>query len=325
MIRDMHADRNILAIDIGGTKLAAGVVFPSGEVASRARRPTPTVANAEAIYAALQQSIEDAVAGAGRATPLDGIGVGSGGPMRAREGLVSPLNMPGWRDFPLVERLRTDYGLPVVLDNDAKAFALGEYLFGAGRGHPDMMGVVVSTGVGGGVISGGRPLHGRTLNGGHVGHLVAEPDGPRCACGGRGCVEAIASGPSIARLLRAELATGKPSSLRGLPPDRVTAREIADAARAEDALAMAAFERAGRALGIGFAGAAALLDIDRIVVGGGVSNTGELLFEPVRRTLREYAALDYIRDQVEVVPSANPEVAGLVGAAALYVHEGGAG
>ena len=309
--------QGLLAIDIGGTKLAAGVVTMEGSVVSRARRPTPPGGDASAIYAALMESVSAAIADAGDAYQLQGIGVGSGGPMRAREGLVSPLNMPGWRDFPLVARLRDDLGLTAVLDNDAKAFALGEYLYGAGKGHPDMMGVVVSTGVGGGIISGGALLHGRTLNGGHVGHIVAEPDGPRCACGGRGCVEAIASGPSIVRLVRAELERGRESALREMPPETITAQDVARAALAGDELSFQGFERAGKALGIGFAGAAALLDIDLIVVGGGVSNTGELLMAPLRRTLEEHAALDYIRGQVRVVPSANAQDAGLIGAAAL--------
>ncbi|MDQ3349956.1 MAG: ROK family protein, partial [Acidobacteriota bacterium] len=223
--------QGLLAIDIGGTKLAAGIVTMEGGVVSRARQPTPPNGDAEAIYAALLASVSAAIADGGAGCQIQGIGIGSGGPMRAREGLVSPLNMPGWRDFPLVARLRDDLGLTAVLDNDAKAFALGEYRYGAGQGHPDMMGVVVSTGVGGGIISAGTLLHGRTLNGGHVGHLVAEPDGPRCACGGRGCVEAIASGPSIVRLVRAELARGRESALQEMPPETIMAQDVAQAAR----------------------------------------------------------------------------------------------
>lgn len=312
----------LIAIDIGGTKLAAGVVSPRGEVVARARRPTPPVPDGEAIYSALTEAVAEAVQQAGEGLCLQGVGVGSGGPMNVREGLVSPLNMPGWRDFPLVARLQADLELPVVLDNDAKAFAVGEYLFGAGQGHPDMMGVVVSTGVGGGVITSGRLLHGRTLNAGHVGHQVAEPDGPRCACGGYGCVEAIASGPSIVRLLRAQMEAGRRSVLRETPGDRLTAQVVAEAARGGDALAMEGFERAGRALGVGFAGAAALLDLDLIVLGGGVSHVGDLLLVPLRETLDRHAGLEYIYGQVQVVPSRNALDAGLVGAAALALQDG---
>ncbi len=311
----------LIAIDVGGTKLAAGVVSPRGEVVARARRSTPPVRDGEAIYSTLLEVVTEAIQQAGEGWSLQGVGVGSGGPMNLREGLVSPLNMPGWRDFPLVARLRADLRLPVVLDNDAKAFALGEYLFGAGQGHPDMMGVVVSTGVGGGVITSGRLLHGRTQNAGHVGHQVAEPDGPRCLCGGYGCVEAIASGPSIVRLLRAQLDQGRASVLRDIPGDRLSAQMVAEAARDGDALAIESFERAGRALGVGFGGAAALLDIDLIVLGGGVSHAGDLLLVPLRETLSRHSGLEYIRGQLQVVPSHNALDAGLVGAAALALHD----
>ncbi len=311
----------ILAIDIGGTKLAAGVVTPLGEIVSSAQSPTPNREHADTVYAALQETIQRALLSAGGGWSVASIGVGVGGPMRVREVLVSPLNIPGWRDFPIVARLRADHGLPVTLDNDAKAFALGEYLYGAGRDHSDMMGVVVSTGVGGGIVSHGRLLHGRTFNAGHVGHMVAEPDGPGCICGGRGCVEAIASGPSIARLIRSQLRQGRESILANSAPESLTARQVAEAARAGDELAREGFDRAGRALGVGFAGAAALLDIDLIVLGGGVSNAGDLLMQPLRAALAEHARLDYIRDQVEVVPTTNPQHAGLIGAAALAAQE----
>lgn len=309
-----------VAIDIGGTKLAAGILTPRGEVISRVRRPTPAPHDGEAIYRAVIDLVSEAGEKAGAGWQLQGIGVGVGGPMRPREGLVSPLNMPGWRDFPLVDRLHSDLRLPVVVDNDAKAFALGEYLFGSGRGHADMMGVVVSTGVGGGIISGGQLLHGRTANAGHVGHQVAEPDGPPCACGGWGCVEAIASGPSIARLVRAQLEQGRHSVLQEIQPDRLTAQVIAEAAKNGDSLARETFERAGRALGIGFAGAAALLDLDFIVLGGGVSQAGDVLMVPLRETIERHAQLEYLSGHLQVVPSENALDAGLVGAAALALQ-----
>jgi glucokinase len=241
--------------------------------------------------------------------------------MRRREGLVSPLNIPGWRDFPLVARLQTDTGLPVTLDNDAKAFAMGEHLFGAGRGRPHMLGVVVSTGVGGGVIERGALLHGRTGNAGHVGHVVAEPEGPECACGGRGCVEAIASGPSIVRLARAALARGTPSSLADPPrAEPLTTRDVARAAAGGDPLSLDLFRRAGRALGVGFAGAAALADFDLVVVGGGVSAVGELLLGPIREAIGRHVGLDYIRG-LTVTAAGNGADAGLVGAAALMLSQ----
>ncbi len=308
--------RTVLALDIGGTKLAAGIVDEAGRVLSRARRPTPREPDGEVVYAALREAVREAVGGT-EATP-EAVGVGSGGPMRMYEGTISPLNIPGWRhEFPLTSRLEQDLGLPVTLDNDAKAFALGEHLFGAGRDHLHMMGVVVSTGVGSGLVSGGSLIHGRTGNAGHVGHVVAEPDGPRCPCGGWGCVEAIASGPSMARLVGAQLEAGRESSLTHVT-EPITARHVAEAARGGDALAREAFERAGRALGVGFSGAAALLDFDLVVVGGGVSEAGDLLFPPLRETIARHARLDYLPD-LRVVPAENGADAGIVGAAALVI------
>lgn len=239
--------------------------------------------------------------------------------MRMRDGVVSPLNIPGWRNFPLPARLSADLGLPAVLDNDAKAFALGEHMFGSGRRHDHMMGVVVSTGVGGGIISDGRLLHGRTGNAGHVGHIPVEADGPVCACGGQGCVEAIASGPSLARLATSEIEAGASSRLSDLLAQRpLTGRDVAEAAQAGDELALALFERAGRALGAAFAAAAALVDLDLVVVGGGISSVGELLLGPTRQAVARYAGLDYIRG-LAVLPAGTGPDAGLVGAAALVL------
>lgn len=312
---------NVLAVDIGGTKLAAGVVTSSGSIISSARTPTPQIADPEAVYAALLQSVHTALDSAGGASAPAAIGIGCGGPMRMWDGVVSPLNIPGWREFPLPARLSADFNLPAVLDNDAKAFALGEHMFGSGRGHDNMMGVVVSTGVGGGIISAGRLLHGRTGNAGHVGHVPVEPGGPPCACGGQGCVEAIASGPSLARLASTEIRAGTPSRLSALLSEGpLTGRDVAEAAQEGDALALALFERAGRALGAGFAAAAALADLDLIVLGGGISSVGELLLRPVRESVARYAGLDYIRG-LEVVPASTGPEAGLVGAAALVLAE----
>lgn len=307
----------VLALDIGGTKMAAGVVGAEGQVLSRARTSTPPSPDGDEVYGSLATVAEEALSGQHEGQYPSAIGVGCGGPMRMNEGKVSPLNIIGWRDYPLVANLRRDFNLPVSLDNDAKAFALGEHLFGAGRDHPYMMGVVVSTGVGGGVIIDGKLLHGRSYNGGHVGHIIAEPDGPVCPCGARGCVEAIASGTSLAKLARAELLGGRKSALSIVKPvEQIVAEDVASAAREGDALATELIERAGRALGIGFAGAAALVDIDLVVVGGGVSSVGEMLFDAIRGAIQVYARLDYLRDLM-VMPAETGGDAGILGAAAL--------
>ncbi|HEY6738870.1 MAG TPA: ROK family protein, partial [Actinopolymorphaceae bacterium] len=216
----------VLAIDIGGTKMAVGLVDADGKVLVADRTPTtesPTD-DADAIWQRLHALCERILAEAGN-RPLVGVGVGCGGPMRWPEGAVSPLNLLPWRDFPLRERLRQAYpGLPVRVHNDAIAVVVAEHWRGAGRDVPNMLGMVVSTGVGGGLILGDRLIDGASGNAGHVGHIVVDPDGPPCGCGGRGCVEAIARGPGLARWAREQ----------GWRRDDVaaTARELADDARA---------------------------------------------------------------------------------------------
>lgn len=310
----------VLAIDIGGTKLATAVVDATGRVAGHVEVPTPAVA-AEGLFEALRGAIARSLAAA-EASPatLRAVGVGCGGPMQYPEGVVSPLNIPGWRAFPLRARLEAALALPVVVDNDAKAMALGEHWRGAGRGARCLLGMVVSTGVGGGVVEAGRLVHGAHGNAGHVGHMIVEPGGPRCACGARGCVEAIASGPSLVRAAEAALRRGIPSVLAAAGP--LSAATIAAAARQGDPLAQALFARAGRAIGRAIASAAALLDLDRVVVGGGVSAAGPLLFEPLRAEVARRARLSFTR-AVPVVPAALGRQAGLVGAAALALYGDG--
>jgi glucokinase len=305
----------VLALDVGGTKLAAAVVDATGAVAGHVEVPTPPSGDAETVFQALQTAIARSLEQAGvMPSDLQGIGVGSGGPMRYPEGIVSPLNIPAWRDFPLRDRLIATFGLPTIVDNDAKAMALGEHWCGAGQGARCLLGMVVSTGVGGGIVVEGRLLNGAHGNAGHVGHVIVAPSGPRCACGARGCVEAIASGPSIARAAAAALRRGTPSALAGVAP--LTGQAVADAARAGDPLALALFRRAGHALGRGIASAAALVDLDCVVIGGGVSQAGALLFDPLRAELARRARLAFTRD-LPVLPAALDSHAVHVGAAAL--------
>ncbi|MDP9441494.1 MAG: ROK family protein, partial [Actinomycetota bacterium] len=175
----------VLAIDIGGTKVAAGVVSEAGELVRRASAPTPP----EDLFGRLLELVAEARTGEEQLC-----GVGCGGPMIAGGQEVSPLNISQWRGFPLRRRLADTLGIPVYVDNDAKALALGEGWVGAAAGAEDFIAMVVSTGVGGGIVSGGRLLDGAAGNAGHIGHLIVEPEGRACACGARGCLEAEASG-----------------------------------------------------------------------------------------------------------------------------------
>ncbi|ANW21477.1 ROK family protein [Streptomyces clavuligerus] len=298
----------VAALDIGGTKIAGALVDGGGRLLLRARRSTPAQEDAETVMAAVDAVLGE-LTGSLPWTRVTAVGIGSAGPVDASAGTVSPVNVPGWRDFPLVPRVaRSVGGLPVTLVGDGVAMAAAEHWQGAARGCRNALCLVVSTGVGGGLVLDGRVHAGPTGNAGHIGHISVDLDGEPCPCGGRGCVERTASGPSIAR--RA-LANG----WRPGPDGDTSAAAVAAAAHRGDPVAVASFERAAQALAAGIAATAALVEIETAVVGGGVSRAGEVLFAPLRRHLREYATLSFVRDTT-VVPALTGTDAGLVGAAA---------
>ena len=285
------------AIDIGGTKIAAGLVDAGGVLLARVELPTPAVEPMVAVEELLSRLKADP-----RWSEVSAVGIGSAGPIDAGKGTISPVNIPAWRDFPLVARVTELTGRPVTLAGDGVAMAAGEHWRGAAAGRENVVCMVVSTGVGGGLILGGRLRSGPTGNAGHIGHMCVELEGDVCPCGSRGCVEVIASGTAIAKRV-----------------GRTSAAEVAAAALDGDATALASFDRAGKALAAAIAGTAALLEIEAAVIGGGVAKAGDLLFGPVREHLKEYARLSFTRD-VTVHPAALGGDAGLIGAAALVGH-----
>jgi glucokinase len=295
-----------LTLDIGGTKIAAGLVDQTGALVHITARPTPKNHGAEQVWSLVQQMIADAIQAAGGA--IRAVGIGSAGPVDLTTGTVSPINIPCWRGFPLRDRVTAVVpSVPVLLAGDGVCMALGEHWRGAGRGADFLLGMVVSTGVGGGLVLDGMPYHGRTGNAGHVGHVVVELDGQPCSCGGHGCVETVAAGPWMTRWA---LANGWAA------PPGADAMALAEAADAGDAVALQAFRRGATALAAMIASVAAVCDLDRVVVGGGVAKSGRTLFDPLEAALAGYARLDFIRG-LRVVPAALGGDAGLIGAAAL--------
>jgi glucokinase len=293
-----------LALDIGGTKIAVGLVDDDGTLVHQAKLPTPD-GDAETIWAVVDSLLTEALASAGGR--VRGVGIASAGPIDLPSGTVSPINIVEWQGFPIVERVSMTVGAPARLAGDGLCMALGERWRGAGRGAQFLLGMVVSTGVGGGLVLDGAPYDGRTGNAGHVGHVVVDPDGRLCTCGGHGCVETIAAGPRMAQWAR-EQGWAAPAS--------ADAKELADAATAGDAIALRAFRRGATAVAAMIASVGAVCDLDRVVIGGGVAKAGALLFDPVREKLTSYAGLNFIRS-VQVVPAELGGDAGLVGAAAL--------
>ncbi len=278
-----HPPRLILALDFGGTKLAAGLVdLTGGELLQVGRTETPGDGGAAATFEAMialssQLALPD---------HLDGVGVSFGGHVREGQ-IVRSLHVPGWEDFPLAQRLCDIFDVQrALIANDANAAALGEWRFGAGQGSESMLYVTVSTGIGGGLILNRRLFGGSHQMAGEIGHMKIMSSGPLCTCGKHGCLEALAAGPAITRrageLL--QLAPYATSSLHTVRP--LTAAAIAEAANSGDALGVAVLREAGTYLGTGIANAINLLDIECVVVGGGVSRAGDVWWEAVQSSVQ---------------------------------------
>ncbi|MFD7713631.1 ROK family protein [Streptomyces sp. NPDC059785] len=303
----MHTDL-VAALDIGGTKIAGALVDGQGRILLRAQRATPAQQDGDTVMGAVEEVIGE-LAASSLWPRARAVGIGSAGPVDASAGTVSPVNVPGWRGYPLVDRVRTAAaGLPVELIGDGVAITAAEHWQGAARGHDNALCMVVSTGVGGGLVLNGRLHPGPTGNAGHIGHISVDLDGDLCPCGSRGCVERIASGPNIAR--RALEGGWLPG-----PDGDTSAAAVAAAARTGDPVAVASFARAAQALAAGIAATATLVEIDVAVIGGGVGKAGDVLLTPLRKALADYATLSFVQ-HLTVVPALMGTDAGLVGAAA---------
>ncbi|MFQ5595459.1 MAG: ROK family protein, partial [Anaerolineae bacterium] len=275
----MESEPLLLALDFGGTKLTAGLAV-AGQHHWQARRQAFSPPDADATYdfetmISLARSLLSDVEGKPAA-----VGVSFGGPVNAAEGIVLlSHHVPGWENTPLRDQLESSLGVPVSIDNDANAGALGEWRLGAGRDCQSLLYITVSTGIGGGWVLGGKVYHGADSVAGEIGHITVEHGGPACICGRRGCLEAVAAGPAIARRaqerLRAESQTGALlRQLAGGAIETVTAKHVSQAAQAGDELARQVLDETARALGFGISYAISLMNPERVVVGGGVAKSG---------------------------------------------------
>ena len=280
-----------LSIDIGGSKIAVGLVTRNGELIDRTQFVVNAQDSSEELFEDLSRAVDAQLL---RAVEHHGVrpsvvGVGSAGPITTNVETISPLNIPQWRGFELRQRLETLTGLPVFGDGDAKALALAEGWLGAARGIDNFMAMVVSTGVGGGIVLNGQLLDGETGNAGHIGHVIVEPNGRRCTCGGRGCLEAEASGPAI-------------EAITGRSPTQPTYEIMV---------------RTGRLVGRGVASACNLLDLKLVVVGGSVAlGFGATFFNAAQRTLDELCTIEFSR-KARIVPTRLSDEGPLIGASAV--------
>jgi glucokinase len=309
--------RQAIGVDVGGTKTAALRLSAGGEILDGTVVSTPADDEA-AILTAAEAAIADVMDG-----DVVAIGVGAAGLVDVRAGLLLSSPNLAWRNVPLAERLGTRFGLPVTVDNDATAAAWAEARFGASRKHPDSLFVGVGTGIGGGIVMGGRLIQGAHGFAGEIGHIIVQPDGPSCGCGNRGCWEQVAGGPAISRAGRSA-ATEDPESgiarLAGGDPARVTGELVVRAATEGDPIAVRILGEVGRRLGEGIAGLVNVLDPEVVVLGGGVGEIGALVLEPLREAYLATVEGRGDRPDVPILPAVLGNDAGAIGAALLAIE-----
>jgi glucokinase len=308
-----------VAVDIGGTHIRVAVYEPDS-IKPVAHQRTRSLAKEPGVYDRLERAIESVWP----KEKVGAIGIASPGPLDPHTGtILATPNIPEWQNFPLTPKLSQHFGVPTYLDNDANMAGLAEWRYGAGKGHQNLVYLTISTGIGGGVISSGCLIQGFRGMAAELGHMLIDPDGPPCGCGHRGHVESFCSGPSIARYVSEQIKAGQTSTLH-FDEDQhkhaqptLSAAQIADAARAGDALAISAFARAGYYLGIAVANYLAIFDPSILIFGGGVSQVGDYLFKPFEESLRRHTFHPHYLDHLVITKAALGDDAGLLGALAL--------
>ncbi|MCK6578720.1 MAG: ROK family protein [Anaerolineae bacterium] len=300
----------VIGIDLGGTKTAVGLVSPENQVVGQRRIATHEEEGPASIVERIAGQIADLEREHGQ--KAEAVGICCPGPVDHRSGsLLTLVNLPGLSNTPLRRLLADRLGLPVRLDHDAKAAALGEFHYGAGRGRGSMVYVVIGTGVGAAIILDGKLHYGESNTAGEVGHITVDRHGDLCACGSRGCMETYTSGPWLARRYRQALAQ------RGLlPRGDVSGEQVTHLAAEGDPAALAVMEAAGEALGIAAASMAMILNVELYIIGGSVARAGDLLIEPARRTVPRYA-FAAVASRVQIAASALGDVGPILGSAWL--------
>jgi glucokinase len=299
-----------LALDVGGTKVEAALVDRNGLVfaSSRFRAPTGRASSSEQLAESVRTVVRQSAAAVPDGAQLLGVGIGSAGPISVSRGEVSPLNLPAWRDYGVRALVEEELpGLTVSLRGDGNCIALAEHWVGAAQGVKYFMGMVVSTGVGGGLILDNRLIDGPTGNGGHFGHVEVGGEDVACGCGGTGCVEAVASGPKTVEWAQAHGWAG------------TTGEELAADYAAGNDIAVNAVRRSARAVGHGIASATALVDLELVAIGGGFSHVSDDYIDLVAEAITDRAPFPFIT-KVRVVASALSSDGPLIGAAALVHH-----
>jgi glucokinase len=309
----------VIGIDLGGTKINGALADLEGMVLSKFTMPTNASEGEQAVLGRIVEVIETVIEKANKTVEeIKTIGIGSPGPLNAKAGIiVTTPNLP-FRNFQLVKPIIEKFNIPTFLDNDANVAAIGEYMLGSGKGTTNMVYITVSTGIGGGAILDGRVYRGSTSNALEVGHMTIVPDGPRCNCGNNGCIEALASGTAIARQAREAIAAGLETSLSGL--DVVTSYEVYKEAQAGDKVSKDILDKSFNYLGIAVASIITSFDPEMFVIGGGVSQMGDVLFDKVQQVVNK-RCFKSMSENCKIVPAGLGTDAGVMGAVALALLE----
>lgn len=314
---EMEMNKVLAGIDIGGTKIAVALATPAGEIVAQRFLATQPELGPHAILENVSQAISELCSESGG--ELASIGVGSPAPIDVTRGLImSPSNLLDWIEFPVVDLLIRSFGVPVMLDNDANAAALGEYMYGAGRGYRNIFYITFSTGIGGGIVINGEVYHGVCTSAGEIGHTIVQPDGVRCNCGSIGCLESICAGVSIARRAMERLMIGDSSLMTELVSniDEITAKTVVEAVRQGDRVASEIWDETCRYLAIGIGNAITLLAPEIVIIGGGVAAAGDILFEPLRKLVPQYVSM-IPADRINISPAELGAESGVRGALAI--------
>jgi len=310
----------IIGIDVGGTKVAGGLVTEKGRLVESQIVPTHAEKGFDKSYGQIVHLIRRLVSVAGGKGNVGGIGICAPGPLDPRTGVVvNPPNLPGWRNFPLAAEVAKVYKLPVRVDNDGNAAALAEALWGAGRGYRNVFAATIGTGIGTGIVFDGRIYHGRTGAAAEGGHNTIDYRGPRCGCGKLGCIEVLASGPAIARRAGEKIAAGRTSAILGLAGghlERITSEMVGRAYAAGDALAKEVLEETAMYLAVWLGNIVDLLEPDVMIIGGGAASMLKPFLGEIRDLLPAWCVNSHCQD-IPLVAAFYGADAGIAGGAAL--------
>ena len=309
-----------IGIDVGGTNVKIALVDGDGKIIYSNSVPTYAQMGYEYTVNNIKQAIKDLMKETNtEAKDIQGIGFDFPGQVDCKTGVVKNApNIPGWVNVPIAQMIEDEFHIPTRIDNDVRCAALGELKFGAGRGCENFVCITVGTGIGSGLVINGKVVRGAANAAGEIGHIKLQmEDGPLCGCGDSGCLEAFASGPSIVAMAQEYLKGGKSAKFRELAGDgEITPYIVAKAAEAGDPVARRIFEKMGYYIGMGLTSVINLLNPEKIIIGGGVAECGELLLDPIRRTINE-RAMKVQREAVEIVPAELGNSAGVIGASML--------